>query len=189
MKNIVYRINFPNNKNYIGITSNNLHKRKLEHLSRARNGYTNAVYNALRKYKEVEWEILESCISYDEAKQKEKEYIKKYNSYADGYNMTLGGDGTLGIKFSDEHRQKLSKSHTGYKMPKSQKEAISKAKSNKILTNAKPCYGIHTVTGEVIRFNSIVEAARLGGFDRINIYRCCTDQRKTHKKYEWKYEE
>lgn len=186
---IVYRINFPNKKSYIGITSNNLHKRKLEHLSRAKNGYPNAVYNALRKYKQAQWEILEYCGSYEEAKQKEKEYIKQYDSYNNGYNMTLGGDGTVGMQFSNKHRERLSKSHLGYKMPESQKQAISKANRNRIQKHSKPCIGTHAVTGEVVRFQSTMQAQRDGGFDRVNIHRCCTGKRKTHKQYIWKYEE
>ena len=38
----------------------------------------------------------------------EKEYIKKYNSYGEnGYNMTYGGEGTLGWIPSEETKRKI----------------------------------------------------------------------------------
>ena len=38
----------------------------------------------------------------------EKYYIEKYNSYSNGYNCTLGGDGgVLGYKMTDEQKEKI----------------------------------------------------------------------------------
>ena len=58
------------------------------------------LYLAFKKYgiKNFSFEILEEC-SLEELDTKEQFYIKKYNSYIDfpnsnGYNLTLGGDGT-----------------------------------------------------------------------------------------------
>ena len=45
----------------------------------------------------------------------EKFYIKKFNAREVGYNLTDGGDGALGRKPTEEHKQKISKSLKGRK--------------------------------------------------------------------------
>ena len=44
---------------------------------------------------------------------KEIEWIVYYDSFYNGYNMTVGGDGTKAIIRSKEHRKKLSESLKG----------------------------------------------------------------------------
>ena len=46
---LIYKINFPNGKVYVGQT-NNLKKRMTDHLKEARNGSQIKVYRAIRKY-------------------------------------------------------------------------------------------------------------------------------------------
>ena len=50
-------------------------------------------------------------------KEWEKYYIWKYDSYYNGYNDTLGGDGSLGCKATEEHKKKNSEAHKGEKNP------------------------------------------------------------------------
>lgn len=45
----------------------------------------------------------------------EKYYIWKYDSYYNGYNDTLGGDGSIGRKCSEETKVKISKARKGKK--------------------------------------------------------------------------
>lgn len=40
-------------------------------------------------------------------------YIEKYDSYTNGYNMTLGGYTTRGFKFTEEQRAKMSQARIG----------------------------------------------------------------------------
>lgn len=109
MKNIVYKVtNLKNNKIYIGITQNNLAIRKSEHYREARYnekwGKFTKFHNALLKYKEEDflWEIQDDTANNkEELFEKEKYYIKKYNSFENGYNCTIGGENppiTLGEK-------------------------------------------------------------------------------------------
>jgi len=67
------------------------------------------LYKAIDKYSIYNFtlEILYSCPRNNciksELDRLEKHYIEKYNSFKDGYNMTIGGDGgMLGYKFTDE---------------------------------------------------------------------------------------
>jgi group I intron endonuclease len=38
----------------------------------------------------------------------ERYYIRKFHSYENGYNMTLGGDGAAGTKHTEEFKQRQS---------------------------------------------------------------------------------
>lgn len=101
---LIYKINFPNNKVYIGQT-NNLKKRILEHLGEARRGADSKIYRAIRKYNisKDDFEEIESNIETQElADLREIYWIEFYDSYNNGYNSTKGGDvgngGMLGEK-------------------------------------------------------------------------------------------
>lgn len=100
----VYVHKFPNGKKYFGITSKQPHKRWQNGTGYSKNGQS-AMYHAIKKYgwENIEHEILFENLTENEAKIKEMELIKKYNTYihsenSNGYNMTLGGEGSLGHK-------------------------------------------------------------------------------------------
>lgn len=116
----VYKHIFPNGKMYIGITS----KKPKERWENGFSGYTeshqNVMYKAICKYgwENVKHDILFSDLTEEEAKNKEKELISELHTYihdplCNGYNMTLGGEGTLGHKPSKEARKRMSESHKG----------------------------------------------------------------------------
>lgn len=91
----VYKITFPNNKNYIGI-SNNIYRRMLEHNTDFRNNLP--IEYAIKKYGKItEFDIIEeiSPENRDLMREREKYWIKHYNSYKKefGYNISEGGDG------------------------------------------------------------------------------------------------
>lgn len=91
----IYKItNKINNKSYIGQSINIEHRWK-EHLSRIDDKqFDYAIYNAFRKYgiENFNFEIIEQCKE-NELNDKEIYWIDYYNSYYDGYNMNLGGNG------------------------------------------------------------------------------------------------
>ena len=110
----IYKIEFPNGKKYIGLTTTSLKQRKEKHKSYAKNNDTKCLCNAIRKYKMIDtFELIEidKANTIDELYEKEIEYIKLYNSYyknGKGYNMTYGGDGTHGYIFTEEDKLKIS---------------------------------------------------------------------------------
>lgn len=76
-------------------------------------------------------EIVEYC-DIDELNNKEKLYIKQYNTkFPHGYNLTEGGDGNKGLKFTKEQKQKISQNKKGQKYPKEHGEKIRQAKLGK----------------------------------------------------------
>ena len=82
------------NKVYIGQTTNSLEYRFAEHKKNAKLGIKYHLYNAIRKYGEDTFniELIEQCDNQD-LDNREKYWISYYNSYNNGYNMTIGGEG------------------------------------------------------------------------------------------------
>ena len=106
----VYKHKVPNEKIYIGITSQDPERRW-------QNGYGYATqqlfWRAIQKYgwDNIEHNILFENLSFEEAKQIEIELIAKYHTFihdplCNGYNMTLGGEGSLGHKVSEKLKEK-----------------------------------------------------------------------------------
>lgn len=105
---VYIHINKINSKKYIGITSQDPEYRWGNNGSRYKKG---AFKNAINKYG---WDsfyhiILCSNKSEEEAKEIEKYLIWVCDSKVpNGYNMTLGGDGTVGAELSEETKAKIS---------------------------------------------------------------------------------
>ena len=89
-----------NGKQYIGQTIQNPDTRWYQHKNSAKNNsHDYYLYRSMNKYgiENFFFEIIEKC-NKEELSNKEKEYIKKYNTYryspnSNGYNLTLGGEG------------------------------------------------------------------------------------------------
>lgn len=196
-----------NGKKYIGIT-----KRKPEerwgnngcHYKRCK-----LFYNAIRKYgcDNFEHDILFINLSKDEAVEKEKELIKKYNSNDNhyGYNLTKGGDGLNGYIPTEETRKKMSimnsgknnyfygKRFYGKKNPYYGKKHSSKTKdlisqhhadvSGKNNPRAKAVYCIELD----LLFDTSIEACHKLGINNQSIANCCKGNQKTAGGYHWKY--
>ena len=116
----IYKIDFPNDKVYIGLTTTSLKQRKKEHKSCAKAGIKKHLYNALRKYNMIDtFELIEIDTADTEKELREKEimYIFEYNSYSKygyGYNMTYGGEGVNGWVATQEQREKNSEAQKKY---------------------------------------------------------------------------
>lgn len=94
---LVYRYyNTATGRSYIGITKN-LEKRKKQHKYGI---YKNSLlFKALKKYGSESFiiEVLSEAKTRKEIYNLEKEFIEKYNSYKNGYNMTEGGEGLFAL--------------------------------------------------------------------------------------------
>lgn len=84
-------------KVYIGQSSQTLQERINQHNSHAfGHQYNYHFHNAIRKYgaDDFTYEIIEDKIeTIEELNEREKYWISQYDSYYNGYNSTLGGDG------------------------------------------------------------------------------------------------
>jgi len=116
---IIYKVtNRINGKVYIGQTVKSLDVRKKEHIRKARSVKSWFLHNAIRKYGKdaFYFEIIRYCVSKEELNEKEMELIKEFKTKAPlGYNMTDGGEGTMGYYPSQETRAKMGKAHKGNK--------------------------------------------------------------------------
>lgn len=129
----VYMItNTVNGKRYIGITKNGYMRRFSEHISSSRGNSKCMIHCAIRKYGVDNFSVslLESGVSDDLAGDRERFYIALYNTYYKnrrGYNMTIGGNGTIGYIFTDEVRSRMSKANSGRKYSQERNDRIRQA--------------------------------------------------------------
>lgn len=109
---VLYKLTSPSGKSYIGISSKDLDARWRKHVEHALGKRdAGALYAALRKYgpdtftrevlvEEEDWELLCNL---------ERDAIKAHGTLSPGgYNMTIGGEGTVGVPLSDEARAAIS---------------------------------------------------------------------------------
>lgn len=81
-------------KSYIGYTHYTVAERLHKHYVNAISGIDSKFYRAIRKYGlvDIKTRILVESETQDDATKNEIFYIKKYDTFKHGYNMTLGGD-------------------------------------------------------------------------------------------------
>jgi len=120
MSNVIYCYkNKKNGKCYIGFTSNFGNRRK-GHLKSAISGKdTYYFHNILRKIGENGFKIsiIESDFPISEWRKRERYWIKKLHTWVgdpecNGYNLTKGGEGALGYKWTKEQLSKLQRIHS-----------------------------------------------------------------------------
>jgi group I intron endonuclease len=120
MRFTVYRITcLVTGKAYIGITKFTAERRWRSHQSAARKKlYRSLLHQAILKYGADQFRITTLCVAHDrkEAGRIERALIAAYGTrIPNGYNITLGGEGTHGIKrhHSPETRRKISEGNKG----------------------------------------------------------------------------
>ena len=118
----IYKLTSPSNKCYIGQTINLVErKRTLYNPNKYYSGHR--LDNAIKKYgiENFQYEIIIQIVESSKEKLREKLdelekfYIEKYDSYNNGYNMTLGGSGSNGCFQTEESKRKISEKEKGRK--------------------------------------------------------------------------
>ena len=112
-KLIAYVIeNIVNGKVYVGITSRLPRRRLNDHRSRARLGDSSRLYHSMRRHGLTQFVIrpVAGAKTWEDLLALEQILIAQYNSRDDavGYNMTDGGDGTLGWVPSSLTRERIA---------------------------------------------------------------------------------
>lgn len=161
-----------NKKQYVGKTTETIEKRYKRHcLDSKIKDY--ALYRAMNKYgiDNFHIELLEQC-SIDIINDREKYWIQKLNTYNNGYNETLGGEGR--IKYNYDEIVKLYKKYnsmqkvadifgcniqTVSKICKEQHIQIKSGSEMAKLNLSKPVQMLDKNTNQVLKqFNSAMEA-------------------------------
>lgn len=134
--NEVYKItNKITGKIYIGITNQGSGARYRHHWYESRIGEPSPIHRSMAKYGEDNFtlEIIDFAETYEELKEKEKFWIKEFNSTDRniGYNLTEGGDGTFGRTHSEETKEKIRQKALGRKISEETKKKMSEARIGK----------------------------------------------------------
>jgi group I intron endonuclease len=147
---LIYCIkNTINNKEYIGLTIRPLEHRWKQHIYESNKKdsweWNTPLGNAIKKYGKDSFQVfvLEECSSEIELKQKEIQLIKERKSLATetGYNLTLGGDGRMGYKLSEETKRKIGEGNIGKVMSNEAKEKMSVAAKKRSVGKLSPMNG------------------------------------------------
>ena len=206
---VVYRHIFPNGKSYIGITCAKPYSRRW----RGGTSYRNQpkMWRAICKYgwENIDHVILAKGLTKELAYTVEREMIIKFDSIANGYNISQGGEGARGVPCSPEKRLKIGRANRGRSYPHSAKNlqeyikkhgawnkgchlapehyrkivAERRARCNKSISAYNPI----TLT-KVLHFDSCADAAYSMGVSKSNISRCARGGRPTSAGYVWRYD-
>ena len=107
---LIYKATSPSGKSYIGLTTLSLNERRDTHIRNVNNGDVTHFYTAIKKYgiDNFIWCVIEDNVTdFEILKEREKFNILKYDTFTpNGYNMTLGGDGSYGRLPTKEQREK-----------------------------------------------------------------------------------
>jgi group I intron endonuclease len=128
MSGIIYCFHcIPTSKKYIGITEKGLDHRINQHLNNVKNGCKKSkkFYNSIKKYKIENFiiGIIEEC-HINCSFEMEKYYIEKYDTYHNGLNSTLGGEGTSGWKHTEEAKIKIREKRKNQIITEEHKEKL-----------------------------------------------------------------
>lgn len=138
----IYKLTSPNGKVYIGQTINKKERKRYYN-----SGDFKQQIKLLNNVKYYNWnpsdtyEIIEECLcgqKKENLNNREKYWIKYYDSFKNGLNCNYGGHGNLGHKHSDETKKKMSEAKIGKKHSEERNKKKSEyTKGRKHTTEAK----------------------------------------------------
>jgi group I intron endonuclease len=120
----------------LGITKHSIEHRIKIHIRASRSDRKLAIYNAIRKYGEDSFKVQVLAMAHpDDLPKLEIDAIREHGTFGiNGYNLTAGGEGTLGRSFtvSEETKAKISKTTKGIKRTPLSEEAKRKLRNANI---------------------------------------------------------
>lgn len=211
---IIYRANNTiNDKSYIGITTNSIKQRQLDHIERALRGEPGKFYEAISKYGEdvFAWEQIDTASDRNQLAAKEKLYVLTYNTKEDGYNSDSGGGIQKAVYQYDLKTKGLIASYPNLSAAASiinmSKQDISRACLN--VNNQLGGYywsyekcdcfipsrdlrkkivvQLDLEDNFVAHYKSVSEAAENTGLSKTCISRVCRGERESTRGYKFKY--
>lgn len=145
----IYKItNTLNDKVYIGQCVGSVHERFNRHFSDAKAGLDTHFSRACRKYDKnlFKVETIDTAETREELNNKEKYWIKHFDSCHEGYNSTVGGDG--GNTYINKTEEEMAEI----------KEKIRKSKRGELNPNAVKIKAKNILTGEEKFYPSMRDA-------------------------------
>lgn len=200
----VYRHTSPSGKCYIGITCQEPEYRwgnnGCRYTERKRDGQLKhpKFANAILKYgwDNFQHEILHENLTKEEACALEQKYIAIYKQGGKSYNLSDGGEGNWGYKFTEEQRKRMSEAQKGKKQsPETIAKRVAKntGKKRSDEQKEKTSKKVLQYTKDlqlVAEYFGIREASRQTGINSSHITDCCNKKpnRKSAGGYVWVYE-
>lgn len=199
--------NLINRKKYIG-QSVDIKKRWYEHrrtleLKQHDNIYLQRAWNKYGK-NNFEFYILTTC-DINDLNDLEIYYIQLYDTFNSehGYNMTIGGDGCVGYKHTEETKRYISMIQSGKKLSEEHKALLKDIWKNKIESGYRPvtshlieynentkkrinCYNANDGKFLCV-FNSIHDASKSLNIEATNICKVLLGKHKRCKNYYFTY--
>lgn len=183
-----------NNKMYIGATITSIAERYSKHMYDTFNTFDNsAIHHAIKKYGQEHFFIsqLEEC-SINNVFEREQYWIKFYNSYENGYNETIGGEGCPKYDYSliyqkfksgmlqkDIAKELGCEKHTITRALRAYDVSEEEMKKGKYGNAKKLVYKIDLNTNQILEtYNSLTEAARIEQCSISMMSMICNNKRK-----------
>lgn len=159
----VYKHTAPNGKIYIGITGRDVERR----WQNGKNYKTSPHFNnAIQKYgwDGISHEVLFSCLSKEQAEQKEIELIAFYKSNNPQYGYNIENGGNANGKLSEETKRKISEALKGRKVENRRKhtEEEKKRVSEKLKGRQSPMKGKHWTPEQIARVGTAIVCIETG---------------------------
>lgn len=210
----IYKIvNDINDKVYIGKTLYTIERRWKQHLDNAENKIFLEhlpLYKAMRKHgvNHFHSEMIEEVQDYQILSEREKFWVKEYDSYLNGYNATRGGDGALlydyewiwdlwcsglsikeianEVNCNDFVVRTVLTLHNISTQERVERSYINQLKSHQ--PYQRPVLQIDINTGNIIaEYESVSAAARAVNGDNSCISKVCNGKMKSCYNYKWIY--
>lgn len=203
----IYKIiNDINNKIYVGKTLSTIEERFKKHCSDSKKATCKKrpLYDAMNKYgiEHFHIELIEEC-SLEVVNDREIYWINTLNSYHNGYNATLGGDGAHYIDY-DKILELWNKGYNNKQISLELNISTDTVQKALIIFNIsaeeRHKRGLESVCNKVLmldieteevlnEFNSVTEALKFLGISKSDghIGAVCKGKRRTAYGYKWRY--
>lgn len=204
---IVYLFTFPDGKYYVGQTSTPLKRRLHYHEADRKRNRSFQLYQAINLFG---WDSIKVSVLFEEdctkieVDKQEIQFIEQFDSFNNGYNMTLGGGGSNGHAVSKETREKISKKMSGKNNPmygkthsQEVRDIISRTHKGKkapeglidklVEINSVPVQCFDMEMNFIKEYPSAVVASKEVNIYRSSINKVCRFREKSAGGYIWRY--
>ena len=200
---------------YIGATGRSVEERKKDHEQKAQKEEHSCFQEAIATYgpDAFSWEQIDTANDANELAKKEQEYIFKYKTQSEGFNIDRGGGIKKNIYQYRIDDKRLIGCHESLEEAAKAVNAKRTSISNACLGYLKSCKGYYWsyvksdyYDGSVDKrkkkvlqlalpgwvkatYNSVADASKATGVSKTCIARCCRGERKQSGGFRWAYKE